>query len=97
MLGFLTMNKKVIKFTIDNRIIKYYDDSWKDGVQFMPKDSQMVTKLIRKGGDFKELAIRMMKANAGDNLIEYESCKTEEELAGVVRREAKSQGLLEVK
>lgn len=96
-LAFIGPQREVLRFDIENRIVRYYDKIWIDGIQWIPLDLNMWKKLKRKGGDFAVLAALMMDANIGDNKKEYESCNTDEEIAEMIKRDCKIQGMLEVK
>ena len=96
-LAFMTSARKVIKFTIHNRTIKYFDDIWKEGIQIMPKDQNLIEKLRRSGkSNLKIMAALIIDSNKGQNLKEYEKCKTEEQLAEMVRKDCANKGLMEV-
>lgn len=97
-LAFLTMNKKVIRFEIDNRKILYFDDLWKSGVQLMPLDTKLAMKMRFSGMEnLKVMAKLIIDSNTGLELQEYNNCKTDEALAEMVRKDAKSKALLEIK
>lgn len=95
-LAFMTVGRKIISFTIDNKVIIYKDEIWKKGVQFMPKDQNLVEKLLRNK-DLKVLGLMIIKENSGETLKEYESCKTDEAVAEFVRRDCLIKGLREIK
>ena len=104
LLAFITGGRKVIKFSIDGKVIKYFDDIWKEGVQIMPKHQQTIEKFRRSGKyNLKIMAALIMDSNKGKSLKEYEKClvqdkaKTEENLANMVRSDCKEKGLMEVK
>ena len=97
-LAFLTLNKKVIRFEINNRIIQYYDSIWKYGIQFMPLDVNLVKDMMLSGKrDIKIMAKLIRDTNSGEELEEYNNCKTEEELAEMVRKDCRKNGLMEIK
>ena len=97
-LSFMTGSRKIIRFTIDNKVITYYDDLWEDGVQFMPKDQNLIEKLLRSGkSQLKILALELIKANSGKELQEYEKCNTDKELAEFIRKDCRDKGLVEIK
>ena len=97
-LAFLTINKKVIKFTIDNRKIIYIDDLWKQGIQLMPMDAKVVRDLQFSGKEnLKTMAKLIRDTNMGKELEEYQNCKTDEDIAMMVIKDAKSKGLLQIK
>lgn len=96
-LAFFTMNKKVIKFEIDNRIIIYKDDMWPSGVQLMPIDVHLVKEMrFSRKPNLKIMADLIINTNSGKELEEYNACKTDEALAEMVRKDAKSKALMEI-
>jgi hypothetical protein len=99
-LSFVAQNRDIIHLSVEGKIIKYYDKIWKNGVQFMPKDPQFVLKLLKARNTIpfsNQIISWINESNTGKNLEEYNNCKTEEELAEMVKRDAKIKGLLEVK
>jgi len=97
-LAFMTGTRKIIRIEITGKVIRYYDDIWKTGVQMMPKDQNIIERLLRSGKpDLKLLAFEFIKSNSGENLKQYEERNTEEELAEMVRKDCAGKGLLEVK
>ena len=97
-LAFLTGARKIIKVQIIGRKIIWFDDIWKNGVQIMPKDQNLIEKLVRSGKQAMRIqAALIIDSNKGDNLKEYEKCKNEEELANMIRKEFNNKGVMEVK
>jgi len=97
-LGFITGARKVIRVQIIDRKIIWFDDIWKNGVQIMPKDQNLIEKLRRSGQPaMKMQAALIIDSNSGDNLREYEKCKSEEDLANMIRKEFNNKGVMEVK
>ena len=91
------MNKKVIRFEIDNRKILYFDDNWPKGVQLMPMDNKLVRDfMMSRKENLKIMAKLIRDSNTGLELQEYNDCKTDEALAEMVRKDAKSKALLEI-
>ena len=90
--------RKVIRFEIDKKVVRYFDDNWKDGIQIYPLDRLMVKKLIvSRKPSLSAMGLLIFEANQGKNLKDYKSCKTEEELAEMIRKESLSKGLVEAK
>lgn len=94
--------KKVIRFSVEGKVVKYYDDLWKEGLQIMPSQTPEMRLLLKKMLVHRKPAVRtqgalIVDANSGKNKEEYESCKTDEEVVEIIRREGKMKGLLEVK
>jgi len=97
-LAFITGARKIIKVQIIGRKIIWFDDIWKNGVQIMPKDQNLIEKLRRSGQPaMKVQAALIIDSNSGDNLKEYEKCKSEEDLANMIRKEFNTKGVMEIK
>ena len=89
--------RKIIRFTIDKRKIIYFDEVWKNGIQIYPLDKLLVKRMtISRKPTVSAMGLLIIEANQGKNLEEYESCKSEESLADMIRKEALSKGLVEV-
>lgn len=96
-LGFVTSNRKIIQFTIDNRVVKYFDDMWKDGLQIYPKDDELIKRLsLSRDINIKIRAAFIIDANSGKDFEEYQACKTDEDIAAFITRDCKMQGLIEI-
>ena len=81
-LAFTTIQRKIIKFSIEGKLVKYYDDNWKDGLQIYPMDRLMVKKMaLSRKESIRRTADLIAEANFGKNLDQYENCKTEEDIA----------------
>ncbi len=94
------INREVVVFEIKDKVITYKDRKWQKGIQFMPKDFELVKKLIFSRNRIpmsSKLLDWIEEANTGKSLEEYKSAKSEEELAAIVRRDAKKKGLIEFK
>lgn len=89
--------RKIIRFLIEGKVVKYFDDNWKDGIQIYPLDKLLVRKLTlsRKQG-LSAMGLLIIEANEGKNLEQYNSCETEEDIAEVIRKDCLSKGLVEV-
>ena len=92
--------RKIIKFLIDGKIVKYFDDIWKwpdVGIQIYPMDRMMVKRLTlsRKQG-LSAMGLLIIDANQGKNLEQYENCKTEEDIAKYITDDCELKGLVKV-
>ena len=97
-LAFITGARKIIKVQIIQKKIIWFDDIWKNGIQIMPKDQNLIEKLRRSGQPaMKVQAALIIDSNSGDNLKEYEKCKSEEDLANMIRKEFNTKGVMEIK
>lgn len=101
-LVFTTMQRKVVKFRIENRMVTYYDDNWKDGISIMPLENPQVRLQVKKMTLSRKPSVSAMglliaDANAGKNREEYDKCQTDEEIAEVIRKDCTQKGLKEAK
>ena len=95
--SFMTQSRKIISFRVKDRVVIYFDEIWNDGIQILPKDPQVMIKLMQsRNKDIKVIAALIMDANKGKNLKDYESCKTEQELIDFMSKECLEKGLLKV-
>jgi len=97
-----TIQRKVIRFRIEDRKIFYFDDNWKDGIQIMPMNTPEEKLAVRKMIKSRKQSISAMglliaDTNLGKEKKEYDMCKTEEELAEMIRKDMKLKGGLEIK
>ena len=92
--AFMTPNREIIKFQIDNRIITYFDKNWPHGLQIMPLNKSLVQRLnSSRSQRLQAQALLIIEANQGKGLDEYNSCFTDEELAEMIVRDSKLKGL----
>ncbi len=97
-LAFLTSSRKIIRFQIRGKVVKYFDELWKDGIQIYPLHKPTIDKLKKSQNlNIRMMAALILDANKGKDLKEYESCKNEREIAEYIRKDCKSRGLLEIK
>jgi len=96
--SFVTQSRKIVTFQVDKRIVSYFDEIWRDGIQVLPKDTKIMLKLLQsRNKDMKMIAALIMDANKGENKKEYDSCKSEQELIDFITKECVIKGLLRVK
>lgn len=96
-LVFAGPQRKLFQFDIDGKTVVYFDELWKDGIKILPKDNKLITKMMRSGNkNVQVMAALILDANKGKNLKEYVTCKTEEDIAEMIKKDCKEKGLLEV-
>jgi len=89
-----TQNKEVIQFSIEKRIVRYWDRLWKESVQFVPKDHEFIKKIMLSRNRLPHMIIQWIQtANSGKNLEEYNECNNDEDLVKIVMRDAMLKGL----
>ena len=97
-LSFISPQRKIIRFLIDGKVVQYFDDNWKDGLQIYPMDKLLVKKMtLSRKKDISAMGLLIIDANSGKNLEEYENCKTEEELAKRITDDCLLKGLMEAR
>lgn len=97
-ISFVGPQRKIIEFEIEGKVVRYFDEMWKKGIQVYPLDDKLIKKMKRTGNkNMQFMAALILDANKGKELEEYESCNTEEDIAEFVRKDCKSKGLVEVK
>ena len=90
--------RKIIRFKIEKRKVIYYDDNWKEGIQLYPLDRLLVKKLaLSRKPNLSAMGLLIIDANTGKNLDEYDLCRTDEDIASMIKKDCLSKGLLEVK
>lgn len=94
---FIGPQRRIIRFDIDGRTVIYFDDLWRNGIKIYPKDNTLINKMVSSNNqNIKVMAALILDANKGSNLKEYEACKTEEDIAEMIRKDCKGKGLVEV-
>ncbi len=97
-IAFIGPQRKVIKFEIDGKVVKYIDELWKEGLQIYPLDEVLLNKLTTSNSrNLRMMAALIMDANKGKDFEEYNSCKTEEDLDKFITKDCKLKGLIKVK
>ena len=97
-LFFLAINREIVFFRIENRVISYYDKAWVNGLQIMPLLESNVKALENaRSPNMRQYGKLIRNSNTGKDLEDYNACKTDEELAEMIRKDCISKGLTEVK
>lgn len=96
-LAFIGPQREIIRFEIEHRRVKYFDKNWKEGIQIMPKDQELIEKLRRSGKiNLKMMAALILDANKGKNFEDYNQCANDEEISKFVIKDCKSKGLIKI-
>lgn len=97
-ISFMTSNREVITFVIEGKTVKYHDRNWKQGIQIMPLNKDLVKSLLKSRSQMMQATgLLISDANMGKNLEEYESAKGEKDLLEIIRKDSLSKGLMEIK
>lgn len=94
--------RKIIRLIVEGKTIKYFDDNWKDGIQFMPSQTPEMKLMLKKmmlsrKSSISAMGLLIVDANSGKNKEEYDKCETEKDIARLIRRDCELKGLVEVK
>lgn len=97
-----TFQREVISFEIENKVVKYFDKNWRQGIMIMPMADPKVKLFVKKmiysrKSSVSATGLLIADANLGKNKEEYDKCQTDEEIAELIRKDAKLKGLLEAK
>ena len=96
-LAFIGPQRKVIRFEVEERVVRYYDDIWKHGIQLYPMRKENVKALLAsKSERMKAVGLLIFDANQGKNLDDYENCKSEMEICEFIKRESNLKGLKQI-
>ena len=88
-----THQHEVIIFDIDNKTIVYRDRKFPQGVQFIPKDIELVKKIIFSRNKIsKQMITWIEEANSGKSLEEWTNCKDDDDVAVIIKRDARMRG-----
>lgn len=97
-IAFIGPQRKVIRFRVEGDKVVYFDEFWKEGIQIYPYPKSLVRKLLKgKKPQLQAMGLLIHEANTGNNLKEYEACSNEVEIIEIIRKDALSKGLLEIK
>ena len=97
-ISFVGPQRKIIAFSIEGKVVRYFDEVWKDGIQIYPLDNKLIKKMRRTGDkNIQFMVALILDSNKGKDLEEYNSCKTEEDIVNFIRKDGKSKGLIEIK
>jgi len=90
-----TYDKEVLLFDVDNRTITYRDRKWPNGVRFIPKDETFLKKVLLSRNRISNSMISWMEdANSGKSLEAFNACKDDNDIAEIVKRDARYRGCI---
>ena len=93
----MTTGRELLRFEVEEKKVIYYDKIWKWGIQIYPLDRKTIDRLKSGSKNMQMMAALILDSNKGKDLEDYESCKNEDDLAKLIRKDCKSKGLIEVK
>jgi len=87
------LEREILIFQIENKVITYRDRKWQAGIRFIPRDDDFVKKVILSRNKISYKMIDWInEANTGKNKAEWDACQDDEAVAQVVIRDARSRG-----
>lgn len=89
-LSFL-FNREVLNFMIQDRVIRYKDRRWLEEIQCIPKDEKFVQRIIMSRNKLPNFLIDLFNLTEEEQ-AEYDNAKSDEELAGIIIRDAGLKG-----
>ena len=87
----LTFQRELFNFLIINKNIFYTDRRWKSYVQCIPKPENFIQSIKMSRNKIPMMLINMFNLTE-EELKEYESVNTEEELAEIIIKDSKLKG-----
>jgi hypothetical protein len=87
----MMINREILNFTIENRIICYRDRVWKTAVQVLPKDDKLIEKIKLSRNRIPEVLIKLFNISK-EEMEEYNNAKTDSEIADLIIRDGKGKG-----
>lgn len=84
----LTSNREIIRFIIVEKNIFYTDRKLKNYLRCLPKPDNFISQIKMSRNKIPSFLIEMFKFS-DEEMKEYETAKTEEELAQIVIRDAR--------
>lgn len=88
--------REVMNFRVEKRSIYYNDRIWINEIRCIPKDKDFIKKIRESRNRLPAKLINMFNLSEKAQK-EYDSAKTDEELAKIIIKDCKEKGLLLVK
>lgn len=85
------VNREVMNFHIEGKIIRYVDRKWKDWIQCIPYDTELRKKIMLSRNKFPNTLLQFFNLSEAE-IREYENAKDDNELAEIIIKDAKSKG-----
>ena len=86
-----TINRETLQFVIKAKTIYYADRKWGSYVQCVPKDPNLVKRILMSRNKIPLTLIKLFDLNDKDQ-AEYDNAKTEEDLATIIIKDCKLKG-----
>jgi hypothetical protein len=85
------INREVMQFLVKEKEIFYTDKKWRNWVRCIPKDTKLVEIVRMSRNRVPRELLRLFELTQREK-EEYESAKTEEELANIIKKDASQKG-----
>lgn len=85
------VNRELLNFQIDGKIIRYTDRKWKHWLQCLPRPDDFIKQINMSRNVFPSFLTHLFQFTE-EEITEYESAKNEEELAEIIIRDCSLKG-----
>jgi len=85
------INREVFNLEINNREIFYSDRKWEKSIRLVPKDEKFLLKVSMSRNKIPNFLINLFNLN-DEEIKEYLTAETDEQLAQICIRDCKRQG-----
>tara|TARA_R100000656_G_C3944977_1_gene127384 strand:- start:969 stop:1274 length:306 start_codon:yes stop_codon:yes gene_type:complete len=86
-------NREILQFYIRDKVIYYTDRKWKNWIQCIPKDKELVKKILLSRNKVPKVIARLFNLSKAEE-EEYKKAKDDNELAEIITLDCKRQGVI---
>lgn len=86
-------NREILQFYIRDKVIYYTDRKWKNWIQCIPKDKELVKKILLSRNKVPKVIARLFNLSKKEE-EEYKKAKDDNELAEIITLDCKRQGVI---
>jgi len=86
-------NREILQFYIRDKVIYYTDRKWKNWIQCIPKDKELVKKILLSRNKVPKVIARLFNLSQKEE-EEYKKAKDDNELAEIITLDCKRQGVI---
>ena len=86
-------NREILQFYIKDKIIYYTDRKWKNWIQCIPKDKELVKKILISRNKVPRVIARLFNLSKVEE-EQYKKAKDDNELADIIVLDCKRQGVI---
>lgn len=84
-------NREVLNFIVEGKVIWYRDRKWQQEIQCIPRDEEFIQKITFSRNALPHFLIDLFNLTKAEQ-EEYDSAKTDEELAGIIIKDCAAKG-----